>query len=271
VDISIHRHCIYHFTTLQLEWIRFTTEHGFRKPNDVRALQLMNRCASRVLEEFDDVVVAYGQSDEFSFVLSKEASLFKRRSAKISTAIVSLFASSYVFFWKEYFLEQQLLYPPAFDARMVCYPSIEVLRDYLSWRQVDCHINNLYNTCFWTLVESGKTPKEAEERLCGTFSDEKNELLFSDFGINYNVVPTIFRRGSILKWDLVEKIVKRVSGKEVEKVVPSVVIVHEDWIKDTFWSENPRILEGRKGISDEKRKRRKEKASKSTSPQDGSK
>lgn len=27
------------------------------------------------------------------------------------------------------------------------------LRDYLSWRQADVHINNLYNTCFWNLVQ----------------------------------------------------------------------------------------------------------------------
>lgn len=37
------------------------------------------------------------------------------------------------------------------------YPSDRTLRDYLSWRQVDTHINNLYNTCFWCLVKSGKT------------------------------------------------------------------------------------------------------------------
>jgi tRNA(His) guanylyltransferase len=52
---------------------------------------------------------------------------------------------------------------PAFDARCVCYPDIAILRDYLAWRQVDCHINNLYNTCFWTLVKSGVSRNEAEK------------------------------------------------------------------------------------------------------------
>ena len=32
---------------------------------------------------------------------------------------------------------------PSFDARTVLYPNNEILRDYLSWRQADCHINNL--------------------------------------------------------------------------------------------------------------------------------
>lgn len=29
------------------------------------------------------------------------------------------------------------------------------MRDYVSWRQVDVHVNNQYNTCFWALVQSG--------------------------------------------------------------------------------------------------------------------
>ena len=28
----------------------------------------------------------------------------------------------------------------------------------MSWRQVDCHINNLYNTAFWTMVLQGGVP-----------------------------------------------------------------------------------------------------------------
>jgi tRNA(His) guanylyltransferase len=52
-----------------------------------------------------------------------------------------------------------------FDGRAVCYPTDHNLRDYLAWRQADVHINNLYNTCFWALVSSGKTTTEAHEAL----------------------------------------------------------------------------------------------------------
>jgi tRNA(His) 5'-end guanylyltransferase len=31
-----------------------------------------------------------------------------------------------------------LQYAPQFDGRVVCYPSLKNLRDYLSWRQADC-------------------------------------------------------------------------------------------------------------------------------------
>lgn len=32
----------------------------------------------------------------------------------------------------------------------------------------------------------------------GTFSKDKNEILFAQFGINYNSLPAMFRKGSIL-------------------------------------------------------------------------
>ena len=58
--------------------------------------------------------------------------------SKLMTNIVSLFASAFVLRWSEYFPDERLQYPPAFDARVVLYPTNQNLRDYLSWRQADC-------------------------------------------------------------------------------------------------------------------------------------
>jgi tRNA(His) guanylyltransferase len=47
-----------------------------------------------------------------------------------------------------------------------------------------------YNTVFWALVQQGGlSNREAQEKLKGTFSNDKNEILFSQFGINYNNEP----------------------------------------------------------------------------------
>lgn len=70
--------------------------------------------------------------------------------------MVSQFSSSYVYHWSSLMGERRLLYPPTFDARVVLYPTDQNLRDYLSWRQADCHINNLYNTTFWALVNKAQ-------------------------------------------------------------------------------------------------------------------
>jgi tRNA(His) guanylyltransferase len=65
-----------------------------------------------------------------------------RRRSKIVSQIASCFTGGYVRFWAEYFPQKALQSTPVFDARAVCYPSDKGLRDYLSWRQADTHINN---------------------------------------------------------------------------------------------------------------------------------
>lgn len=58
---------------------KFCKMHSFRKPNDPRALRLMNAAAAAVVKNFSDIAIAYGQSDEYSFVFRREAALFNRR------------------------------------------------------------------------------------------------------------------------------------------------------------------------------------------------
>ncbi|XP_076259788.1 tRNA-histidine guanylyltransferase [Rhynchophorus ferrugineus] len=215
---------------------KFSKKHDFHKPNDVRALELMNKAASVVMEEYKDVLIAYGQSDEYSFVLRKDTNLYNRRRSKLMTYINSLFSSSYVYYWRDYFNDVKLKYPPSFDSRVVLYPSDENLRDYLSWRQADCHINNLYNTTFWALVlKGGLTNTEAEKRLCGTLSSDKNEILFSEFNTNYNNEPVMFKKGTIL---VRKKIKHPVTDKNRLVILP----LHEDLIQDTFWTTHDEIL-----------------------------
>ncbi|KAL0282308.1 UNVERIFIED_CONTAM: tRNA(His) guanylyltransferase 2 [Sesamum angustifolium] len=150
----------------------------------------MNSCAAGVLEEFRDIVFAYGVSDEYSEIVS---------------AVVSFFSSMYAMKWKMNFPHKEMKYPPYFDGRAVCYPSCEILLDYLAWRQVDCHINNQYNTCFWMLVKSGKSKSAAQQYLKGTQAQEKNELLDQLSGTidYYNKLPLMFRQGSSVYWDKV--------------------------------------------------------------------
>ncbi|CAN0024305.1 unnamed protein product, partial [Choristocarpus tenellus] len=146
------------FLVVRLDGHRFTKfvdDHDFIKPNDERGLLLMTECALRVMSEWGDTVLAYGQSDEFSFLLPNSSSLYNRRASKICSSFASLFSSSFAFLWPKYFPDIVLRYPPCFDGRVVPYPSIKHVRDYFSWRQADCHINNLYNTCFWALVHGG--------------------------------------------------------------------------------------------------------------------
>ena len=216
---------------------RFSDDHFFRKPNDDRAIQLMNRCALEVMKMFSDVIVAIGMSDEFSFVFQKDTDLFQRRESKINSSLVSLFTSCYTFYWSEYMEDVKMKYPPTFDSRIILYPNEKILHDYLCWRQVDCHINNLYNTCFWALVHSGLTETQAEATLRVKDSAAKNEMLFSQFHINYNDLPSMHRKGSIFIRILEDHEHIAPSGKKFKREKSVIRLVHEDLISLAFWKK----------------------------------
>ncbi|CAJ2500106.1 Uu.00g029590.m01.CDS01 [Anthostomella pinea] len=264
---------------------KLCAKYGFEKPNDRRAVDLMNAAAKAVVTELPDITIAYGVSDEYSFVLHKSCTLFERRSSKLITTISSTFTAYYVHLWSSYFPDTPLSSPlPSFDGRAVCYPSVQNLRDYMSWRQVDCHINNLYNTTFWSLIQlGGMEAKDAEKflavsahpsrkspKLIGmqpTLSADKNEILFSKFKINYNNEPEVFRKGTVVfrDYELVEPAGQRVADavdnlaepvqqsktqEETDKkrrAKARVVVDHLDIIKDDFWDRRPWLLSNKPG------------------------
>ncbi|KAI1003027.1 tRNA(His) guanylyltransferase [Podosphaera aphanis] len=216
---------------------KFSTKHSFEKPNDRRALDLMNGAAHAVMTELTEIVLGYGISDEYSFVFHRSCTLFERRSSKLVTTVVSTFTAYYIHLWSTFFPEAPLSTPlPSFDGRAVQYPSFQNLRDYMSWRQVDCHINNLYNTTFWALIQKGGLdPQSAEKELAGTVAAEKNEILFSRFKINYNNEPEMYKKGSVLVYEHDLNLAQKGSKKSKAKIT----LLHVDVIKDDFWLQRP--------------------------------
>lgn len=245
-------------------------KYDFIKPNDKRALDLMNAAATEVVRSMVDVVLAYGQSDEYSFVLHESTMLFERRAAKLATTIATTFTAEYCMQWPDFFPDKPLTRPyPTFDGRCVCYPKRKNLRDYLSWRQADCHINNLYNTTFWNMVlKGGMSNAEAELELKGTLAADKNEILFSRFAINYNDEQQVYRKGTVVyrafdnEHDMQNGGAKdgKVGGKQADpesktqiekerkrKQKAIIAVEHLDIIGDAFWDARPYILASKRG------------------------
>ena len=237
-------------------------KYDFEKPNDRRALDLMNAAAVEVVRSIVDIVLAYGHSDEYSFVLHESTTIFRRRAAKLATTVATAFTAEYCMLWPSFFPDTVLQRPfPTFDGRCVCYPKRRILKDYLSWRQADCHVNNLYNTTFWNMVRKGEmAASDAEVALKGTVAADKNEILFARFGINYNNEPQIFRKGTVVyrAYDRdgvapgssmapnsgASTLPSR-SQMEKEKKLKQkarIIVEHVDIIGDAFWRDKPYIL-----------------------------
>lgn len=90
------------------------------------------------------------------------------------------------------------------------------------------------------------------KRLSGTLSGDKNEILFSQFGINYNDEPEIYRKGSVLvkksrparlprKAYIKSKDHEKESGKLEENEDP-VLEMYCDIIGDKFWNDYPHLM-----------------------------
>ena len=90
---------------------------------------------------------------------------------------------------------------------------------------------------------------EAHKKLKGTFSKDKNEILFKDFGINYNNEPEVYKKGTVLAGvksnELNEKFKTdellyqndQFSKELIFNEQSSVLVCHNDLIKDEFWNK----------------------------------
>lgn len=100
------------------------------------------------------------------------------------------------------------------------------------------------------------SPSEAEKELAGTYSRDKNEILFSRFGINYNNEPNVCKKGSSIFREYTatppppDAPDAQLSKTQLEKRKKAtrkaeVVLYSGDVIQDKFWEEHPYILGGK--------------------------
>jgi tRNA(His) guanylyltransferase len=86
----------------------------------------------------------------------------------------------------------------------------------------------------------GKSPAEAQAVLKGTVANFKNELLFSQFAINYNDLPARFKKGSVVIRQQQPVGGEQTAGTAKSRSLPTVM--HVDVIRDDFWERHPEIL-----------------------------
>lgn len=111
----------------------------------------------------------------------------------------------------------------------------------------------------------GLTSSEAQQRVNTLSKGDKNELLFSEFSINYNNLPPMHRKGTVIVWEVADGQACQMSdvssslcesGQHSDEVDQSrhssaakkrrtLAVLHVD-MNDTFWLERPHLLNGTK-------------------------
>lgn len=77
----------------------------------------------------------------------------------------------------------------------------------------------------------------------GTVSEQKHELLFSRFGINYAREPEMYRRGSVLLRGVQdEEVVDSRTQQPVRRQRRCILVCHDSIIEDSWWAQHTDIL-----------------------------
>lgn len=179
---------------------------GFERPYDKVFHAAMNATALYLCKNIQGAKIAYTQSDEISILLTDYDTLqtdawFDYNIQKISSVATSMATLEFnrafkreVFFysscvtpkWEYYVKYRQAIEKGAtFDCRCFNIPEAEVV-NYFIWRQQDAT-----NNAIQMLGQANFSHKELQGKNCNNIQD----MLMTQKGINFNDMPTEFKRG----------------------------------------------------------------------------
>ncbi len=151
----------------------------------------LDAAAIRLCSEMAGCRFAFGQSDEYSFLLS-DAGWFDGNVQKIASVAASVFTAAFA----RAFTSERAA---TFDARVILIPQRSEVAQYFVWRQLDASANSL------NMLAS---THYSHQDLLGKSTAEKHDLLHAK-GLNWAKEPTDFKRGRVVRPGETEWIVDR--------------------------------------------------------------
>lgn len=164
---------------------------NMKKPFDPEFEYAMNKAAEAVVDYCSGAVFCYVQSDEISILLINDQTpqtdpFLGNRTQKIASLCA---AKASVAFNKALSNQTEAV----FDCRAFVVPQEEVV-NYFLWRQRDCFKNCISAFAYYNLTDKyGR--KTAQKMLDGKNTNERQELIFQELGVNPNDIPTHRKRG----------------------------------------------------------------------------
>ena len=147
----------------------------------------LDKAAAALCAEMTGCRFAYGQSDEYSFLLTD----FEREDSPLwfdgnVQKMVSVSASVFTAHFNQAFPTDR---PASFDSRLLVMSRHSEVAKYFLWRQLDASANSL------NMLASAHY---AHAELLNRSNEEKHDLLFAK-GINWAKQPADFKRGRVVK------------------------------------------------------------------------
>lgn len=172
---------------------------NLEKPFDDGFSDDMDATAVYLCENIQGAKFAYTQSDEITVVLTDFDSLDSQawfdynvqKMTSISASLATAKFNQLRMFRGGYDSEYKLA---CFDARVFQVPDIEEMVNTIIWRQQDCTRNSVSMAAHALLGHSATMNKSSEE---------KQEMLFQEKGINWNDYLPKYKRGTVIKRNIV--------------------------------------------------------------------
>jgi len=211
---------------------------GFKKPFDEDFAKIMVTAAKAVFNSGFNPTLAYIQSDEISYLFTREQ-IFSRRLEKILSIIPSVVSSRFTLELLRIKGEEEVV---AFDARIVILSEKDVV-DYFAWRQMEAWRNHINAYALYALVAKGLTTSQAAKKLLKLKSPELHDLVLRELNVNLAKTPAWQRRGIVLRWHVFQKRgVNPITGEAALTIRRKLV---EDWQPPLFTTP-----EGRKYLEE---------------------
>jgi len=217
------------------------------RPYDDGLMADMDATALALCEGIEGAQIAYVQSDEISILLTDFGSVhaqawFDGNIQKLTSISASMAAAHFnALRWRRLLTEEDpnaeiAEFPLAyFDSRAFTIPDPVEVENYFVWRGQDAVRNSI------SMTAQAHLP---HERLQGKSSDEMQEMLWQEKGINWNDMPGGFKRGRCVVRERVVKDIEytdKRSGEtriaeDVERnvwqvVVPPIFTRERSWLQ----------------------------------------
>lgn len=164
-----------------------TFTEGLERPYSRQLAAALDQAAIGLCQEMIGCRFAYGQSDEYSFLLTD----FEKPNAALwfdgnVQKIVSVSASLFTAYFNRAFPSDRIA---AFDSRVLVISQRTEVEKYFHWRQLDASANSLN-----MLASAHYSHRE----LLGKSNAEKHDLLFAK-GLNWAKQSADFKRGRVVR------------------------------------------------------------------------
>jgi tRNA(His) guanylyltransferase len=166
-----------------------TFTKDLERPYSRRLAEALDQAALSLCQEMIGCRFAYGQSDEYSFLLTD----FEKENAPLwfdgnVQKIVSVSASLFTAYFNRAFAGDGDKVA-AFDSRVLVISRKAEAEKYFLWRQLDASANSL------NMLASAHY---SHSELVGKSNTEKHEILFAK-GVNWAKQPADFKRGRVVR------------------------------------------------------------------------